>query len=201
VYGDPATIPISEDAPARPRSPYATSKRAAEEYLVGFKYPAGFSTIILRYANVYGPRQSAQGEAGVVCSFIHQILDGKTPVIYGDGDQTRDFVYVDDVAAANLLALKPDAPPGIYNVGSGQPIRIRGLLDLLIGAGSPRAFAAPRSGDVRHSALDNTAIRSALGWQPSVSLVEGLAQTWRYFVNRLDAPARVSVPFNPASAY
>ncbi|HLF27253.1 MAG TPA: NAD-dependent epimerase/dehydratase family protein [Anaerolineae bacterium] len=181
VYGNLNLPPIAEDAPTNPLSPYAMSKLAAEQHLRQFSQTDEIQIVILRYANVYGPRQSAHGEAGVICAFMHQMLDGEPLLIHGDGRQTRDFVYVDDVVAANVLALKPDAPPGVYNVGTGRPTSILELHQTLIGPELSPRYAPSRPGDVLHSTLDNTAIQSALGWAPIVSLAEGLARTWRYF--------------------
>ena len=181
VYGEPATIPTGEDAATDPRSPYAASKLAAEQHLRRSQHGQELEVIILRYANVYGPRQTAHGEAGVVCAFItHKLNDWPLP-IYGDGQQTRDFIYVEDVAEANCRALQPDAPPGVYNVGSGRAVRVLDLAAWLGGGGAPCVHLAPRPGDVRHSALDCAAIRRAMGWQPIVSLSEGLVRTLEYF--------------------
>jgi len=181
VYGEPGAIPIAEDAPTRPLSPYAMSKLAAEEHLRSHDSSPEVTIIILRYANVYGPRQNMRGEAGVVCAFMHQVLSGQTLTIHGDGLQARDFVYVGDVAEANILALNPSAPAGIYNVGSGTLTSILDLHHLLLGADAPRQHVAARPDDIRQSALDSRAIRGALGWRPEVSLVDGLARTWRHF--------------------
>lgn len=201
IYGNPRVIPVAEDAPTQPLSPYAMSKLAAEEYLRKRVCRSDLKIVILRYANVYGPRQSARGEAGVVCAFMRQTLAGQATLIHGDGRQTRDFVYVDDVAEANLLALKSDAPSGVYNVGTGQSTSILELHHLLVGTASPRRHIPPRLGDVRHSALDNTAIQSALGWRPSVSLVDGLAHTWRHFFGKpRSASLRPPLFTPPASA-
>src|SRR3972149_6421464 len=190
VYGNPSAIPVREDAPLNPLSPYGESKLAPEEFLQNQKCSSGIQIIILRYANVYGPHQSIQGETGVVCTLIHQILSGKTPTIHGDGLQTRDFVYVGDVAEANLLALSSDAPPGVYNVGTGAATSILRLHELLAGPNRRPLHVAPRACDVRHSVLDITAIRNRLGWEPSLALPEGLSRTWRYMLNHLDGVAR-----------
>ena len=194
VYGNSRALPVTEDAPTDPLSPYALSKLAAEEYLRRFTCDSNFKIVILRYANVYGPRQSVRGEAGVVHAFMHQRLVGGTLIVHGDGRQTRDFICVDDVAEANLLALKPDAPPGVYNIGTGQPTSILELHHLLAGAGGPLHYAPPRPGDVRHSALDITAARSALGWRPTVSLVDGLARARRHFFDS-SQPALAAAAF------
>jgi UDP-glucose 4-epimerase len=190
VYGEPAIIPTTEDAPTDPRSPYAASKLAAEQYLRRSQHRSELDVVVLRYANVYGPRQTAHGEAGVVCAFIVHRLNGWPLPIHGDGQQTRDFIYVEDVVEANCRALQPGAPPGVYNVGSGQAVRVLDLAAWLGGAGSPRAHLAPRPGDVRHSALDCAAIRRAMGWQPIVSLGEGLARTWEHFAQLADEKDR-----------
>lgn len=197
VYGNPQTVPVAEDAPTEPLSPYAVSKLAAEEYLRQFVCETEISFVVLRYANVYGPRQDVRGEANVICAMMSQMLAGKPLTIHGDGQQTRDFVYVSDVAEADLLALEATAPAGIYNVGTGKPVSILDLHHLLVGPDSPPVCAPPRAGDVRHSALDSAAIRGQLGWRPTVSLVEGLARTWRYLVGTRD-PAYSDPPaFTP----
>jgi len=187
VYGNPQTIPVAEDAPTQPLSPYAVSKLAAEEYLRQFACETEMSFVVLRYANVYGPRQNVRGEANVICAMMNHMLAGRPLTIHDDGHQTRDFIYVSDVAEANLLALEATAPAGIYNVGTGEPLSILDLHHLLVGPDSPPVYTPPRAGDVRHSALDSTAIRSQLGWRPTVSLVDGLARTWRYLVGVVDS--------------
>lgn len=182
VYGNPRGIPVDERAPTDPLSPYAVSKLAAEEHLRQFECESNMQIVILRYANVYGPRQSTQGEPGVVCAMINQILAGQTLTIHGDGEQTRDFVYVADVAAANVLALKDATPGGVFNIGTGTSTSILELHDLLAGSDNVPQHTAPRPGDVRHSTLDSTAYRNRAGWQPGVSLREGLKWTWAYYL-------------------
>jgi len=181
VYGDPERVPIPETAATRPLSPYGLTKLTAESYLRLYHDLFGLETVALRYANVYGPRQDALGEAGVVCLFVTQILSGEQPLIHGDGLQTRDFVYVEDIARANLLALEPDIPAGVYNAGSGRASTIIKLFDLISGGRAPRVHADPRPGDIRDSVLEVSTARRALAWQVTIPLADGLQRTWAHF--------------------
>lgn len=181
VYGEPEEIPLRESASTRPLSPYGLSKLTAERYARLYGELYGLETVVFRYANVYGPRQDMLGEAGVVCLFITQILRGEQPVIHGDGLQTRDFVFVADIARANLLALSPETPPGVYNVGSGAGTSITQLFALISSGRFPPVHTQSRTGDIKHSILDSNAIKDAIGWQPQVPLREGLAQTVDYY--------------------
>lgn len=185
IYGEPDRIPVDETHPARPISPYGISKLVGEIYLQYFA-SRGLEWAVLRYSNVYGPRQDPHGEAGVVAIFAQAILDGRTPTIFGDGRQTRDFVYVGDVAAANLRAL--DAPTGqIANIGTGIETTVNDLFaklaDLCEFRGKP-AYAPPRPGDVRHIALDVTRAKTWLKWSPQIGLEEGLSRTVKWFRGR-----------------
>jgi UDP-glucose 4-epimerase len=177
VYGEPERIPLPETAPTRPLSPYGLAKLTGERYAKLFHKLFGLDTVILRYANVYGPRQDANGEAGVVSVFADQILAGKRPLIHGDGRQTRDFVFVKDIARANLLALQPEAPAGTYNVGSGVATSVAELFDLLAAGRIQPRYGPSRRGDIRHSVLDPSAIEQALGWRAETPLPDGLAET------------------------
>jgi len=181
VYGDPERVPIPETAATRPLSPYGLTKLTAESYLRLYHDLFGMETVALRYANVYGPRQDALGEAGVVCLFVTQILNGQQPLIHGDGLQTRDFVYVEDIARANLLALGPDIPAGVYNAGGGRASTIIKLFDLISGGRAPRVHADPRPGDIRDSVLEVSTARRALAWQVTIPLADGLQRTWAHF--------------------
>jgi len=181
VYGDPERVPIPETAATRPLSPYGLTKLTAESYLRLYHDLFGLETVALRYANVYGPRQDALGEAGVVCLFVTQILNGQQPLIHGDGLQTRDFVYVEDIARANLLALGPDIPAGVYNAGGGRASTIIKLFDLISGGRAPRVHADPRPGDIRDSVLEVSTARRALAWQVTIPLADGLQRTWAHF--------------------
>lgn len=179
VYGIPPALPIQESSPAAPLSPYGLSKWTAEQYvrLLGARH--GLAYTILRPANIYGPRQTAEGEGAVVPSFLDRFLSGRDPVIHGDGSQTRDFIYVADMARAILQAL--DRADGLtLNVSSGTGTPIRDLWHLLAGLlGWRRApvYGPPRPGDIPHSVMDNTAARQHLHWEPQVALASGLAQT------------------------
>jgi len=179
IYGDAAPVPARETDPPRPECPYGVAKLAVEHYLHFYAREYGVTPISLRYANVYGPRQNGLGEAGVVAIFIEKFLAGEQPVINGDGLQTRDFVYVEDVVAANLLALEYPAP-GIFNIGTGRETDILTLyhhLQRLCASPLKPVHGPAKPGEQRRSALNADLARTALGWRPTVSLEEGLART------------------------
>jgi UDP-glucose 4-epimerase len=189
IYGEPDGPAADESHPCRPRSPYAIAKLAAEHYLDGYRL-GGMETVVLRYANVYGPRQDPHGEAGVVAIFIQRILAGLTPTIFGDGEQVRDFVYVDDVVRANLLAhearLAADGPT-VLNVGTGRGTTVNALWSALAAIARPAVSPShepARPGDLVRSVLDVRRARTALGWQAQVNIAEGLARTWEWFAAR-----------------
>jgi UDP-glucose 4-epimerase len=182
IYGEPAKLPADETCPLRPMDPYGVSKLACEYYIDTYRQNFGLDYCILRYANVYGPRQDASGEAGVVAVFASRMLSGRQPIINGDGTQCRDFVYVEDIARANLLALTRGS--GIYNLGTGLATDINTLFDILAaltGYAGPRQHGPPKPGEVHTSYLDASRAGQELGWQPQVSLVEGLHRTVAYF--------------------
>lgn len=185
MYGDPRYLPVDEEHPANPISPYALSKSTGEQYVRLYGLEHGLRWTSLRYANVYGPRQDPFGEAGVIAIFCHTLLSGKQPEIHWDGEQSRDFVYVGDCARANLLALQA-RDCRAYNVGTGQGTSINTLFETLLGVVgrdvTPRRTPR-RPGDVRHSYLDCSRIEADLGWRPEAGLEEGLAQTWQHFRN------------------
>jgi UDP-glucose 4-epimerase len=176
LYGDATEVPSPEDAPIAPLSPYGQAKYAAEGYLGLDHRLYGLSTISLRFANVYGPRQDPLGEAGVVAIFTGARLTGRRPVVYGDGTQTRDFVYVGDVVGAVLAAGDSDVI-GSFNVGTGRETSVLELA-AAFGDGDFVPEQAPaRPGEVQRSALDCTRIAEALGWRATTSLAEGLEKT------------------------
>lgn len=179
MYGDAAPVPARETDPPRPESPYGIAKLSVEHYLRFYHREYGIVPVSLRYANVYGPRQNGLGEAGVIAIFIEKFLAGQQPVINGDGLQTRDFVYVGDIAAANLLALSyPEA--GIFNIGTGREtdiLTIYLLLQKSMGSPLGPVHGPPKPGEQRRSALHCHLAGEMLGWQPRVSLEEGLACT------------------------
>jgi UDP-glucose 4-epimerase len=186
VYGDPARLPVTEDTPFQPLSPYAASKIAGEAYCLGFWKARGLPTVCLRYFNVFGPRQGANGYASVIPAFIRSLLDGKPMNIFGDGSQTRDFVHVRDVVQANMLATSKNVAAGMaYNIGSGTPVTVTELARVLgqvAGGRSPPPFyQPPRSGDVKHSIADITRAKQALGFRPGTNLrtdLEALFKSW-----------------------
>jgi UDP-glucose 4-epimerase len=182
VYGDAPGLPKTERSPLAPMSPYATSKLAGEHLCQVFTTAFGMEAVALRYFNVFGPRQDpASAYAPVIPRFIKAILDGEPPVIYGDGEQTRDFVYVDDVVQANLLAAQsPDAPGKVFNIASGRSVSLNRLLGTLIdhiGLPCQPTYLPARDGDVRHSAADVSAAAAALGFEILVPFELGLART------------------------
>lgn len=179
MYGDQAPVPAREDDRAQPECPYGIAKLAVEHYLHFYQREYGIIPISLRYANVFGPRQNGLGEAGVVAIFIEKFLAGQQPVINGDGLQTRDFVYVGDIVAANLLALNYPQE-GIFNLGTGRETDILTIyleLQKILGSSLGPVHGPAKPGEQRRSALDNTRAQDLLGWKPRVGLVEGLART------------------------
>lgn len=178
IYGNPEELPATERCPARPLDPYGVSKLACEYYLDAYRRNFGLDFCALRYANVYGPRQNADGEAGVVAVFAKGMLAGRDLTIFGDGRQSRDFVYVADIAAANVIAAQVGS--GIYNIGTGLPtdiVAIARTLQQITGYAKEVAHGAAKLGEVRHSYLDSHKARRELGWEPQVALREGLART------------------------
>jgi UDP-glucose 4-epimerase len=179
IYGEGRTIPAPEDHPVAPEAPYGQSKFGAEGYCDLFARTHGLSTVSLRYGNVYGPRQDPLGEAGVIAIFCGKLLEGGTPTVFGDGLQTRDYVYVGDVVDANLRAAGSDAG-GAINIGTVVETTVLDIVAALArqseGAFEPE-HAPERPGEVRHIALDASRARAELGWQASVGLDEGLERT------------------------
>lgn len=183
VYGEQDVFPAAEDHETRPASPYGVSKRAGELYLSYYEQAFGLRYTALRYANVYGPRQSAKGEAGVVAIFLSQLVKGKAPVINGDGRQTRDYVYVGDVVNANVAALEGSFV-GAVNIGTGVETDVVTIFQHLRGALGSRAEAVhgpAKAGEQRRSCLDARLAQQALGWRPQVGLVEGLRRTAEFY--------------------
>lgn len=185
MYGDQPenAAPADEETPLRPISPYGVAKATGELYLHYYKIVHGLDYVALRYGNVYGPRQDPFGEAGVVAIFTEKLLADGQPVINGDGLQTRDYVYVEDVAAANLLALHPRAS-GSFNIGTGLEKNVnelfRGLLQIM-GKSASEVHGPAKPGEQRRSVLNDTRAQTDLGWQAKVSFEEGLRRTVEYF--------------------
>jgi UDP-glucose 4-epimerase len=179
AYGDTLVLPTPEDHLTRAISPYGVSKVTAERYVECWTGLTRMTGISLRLANVYGPRQRAEGEAGVVAIFVRRLLAGTQCRIYGDGEQTRDYVYVADVAEAVDAALASDTG-GVLNVSTARETSVKALyaqLSAAIGTSREPEYAAARPGDVRRSVLDNRRARAVLGWEPRTTLAEGLALT------------------------
>ncbi len=181
IYGE-CEGPAPESAPRLPMAPYGTSKLAAEEYLATYNRLYGTRHVSLRYGNVYGPRQDPHGEAGVVSIFFKTLLAGEAPKVFGDGGQTRDYVYVGDVARATLAATERDG--SVYNVGTGRETSVVELLDLcqrIAGTSFEATFMPSRPGEIRRSVLDPSRALDELGWRPEHSLEDGLRETFEFF--------------------
>jgi UDP-glucose 4-epimerase len=182
LYGEPRKLPVKETANGRPVSPYGISKKVGIDYLVYYERYRGVAFTALALANVYGPRQDPDGEAGVVSIFASRMLKGNAPIIFGDGHQTRDYVFVDDVVHAFALAARA-ADGRLINVGTGLETSVNGIFQLLARItgfrGSP-LFAPERSGDLRRNALDPSLAEEALGWRPWTHLEDGLGETISY---------------------
>ena len=193
VYGEPDVRPTPETMPKLPESPYGVSKLAGEQYLYYYHRVHGLDYAALRYSNVYGPRQDPHGEAGVVAIFSTRIARGEPLTLFGDGEQTRDYVYVDDVVAANLAVADAELDPAAllddraFNVGTGIETSVRSLAESLMRASGrivPLEFASARPGELRHSSLDASRLRS-LGWRPAASLDSGLRETYDWISQQL----------------
>lgn len=186
IYGEQDYFPADEAHPLRPLSPYGITKLAVEKYLFYYKEVFGLQFIALRFANIYGPRQNPHGEAGVVAIFTAKMLAGEQPVINGDGKQTRDYTYVDDVVKANMFALTYNHS-GFFNVGTGIETDVNALFTILNNATGGRCkelHAEAKKGEQMRSVLDYSLIKTTFGWKPSVSLKEGLECTVEFFRNR-----------------
>lgn len=179
VYGEPDFVPLDENHQLNPCSAYGLSKQVAEQYLELFNLLYSLDFTALRYANVYGPRQDSSAEGGVVAIFADQVASGQVPVIYGDGEQTRDFIYIKDVVDANLCAMNRGSGQ-ILNIGTGVATSINNLHSHLTAAAGSTSFPDYRPakpGDIRHSYLDITQARNALAWNPGIDLQTGLNLT------------------------
>jgi UDP-glucose 4-epimerase len=190
LYGAFAEPPSPEATATNPEAPYGIGKLAAEHYLAYYGRVHGIETVVLRYGNVYGPRQDPHGEAGVVAIFCQRLLAGEPLTVYGTGEQTRDYVFVGDVAAANLAAATRGLPPvgaleaRAFNIGTGVETSVLALATALMqGAGVAVAVrhAPARAGEIARSALDIAKAGALLGWTPTVPLAEGLAATFGHF--------------------
>jgi UDP-glucose 4-epimerase len=183
VYGEQEVFPAPESHVTQPASPYGVSKRTGELYLSYYNQAYGLPYIALRYANVYGPRQSTMGEAGVVAIFLSMLLSGKTPIINGDGRQTRDYVYVGDVVAANVAALESSFV-GQINIGTGVETDVVTIYEHLreaVGSATKAQHGPAKTGEQRRSCLDAGRAAEILGWRPQMALRDGLQRTAAYY--------------------
>ena len=177
VYGEPVKLPVAEDHPIVPKSPYAATKVAGEAFIQAYSNLYDYRYAILRLFNVYGPKQS-KAYAGVIIEFIKRVSRGEPPIIFGDGEQTRDFIHVSDVVEAIMMAITNEKTRDVFNIGSGKPVTINQLAKLilkLMGREDLKPIhTTPRPGDIRHSVADITKAREALGFKPRIGLEEGL---------------------------
>ncbi|MEX2284526.1 MAG: NAD-dependent epimerase/dehydratase family protein [Gemmatimonadota bacterium] len=192
VYGEPEARPTTETAPKQPLSPYGVSKLTAEYYLFYYHRIHGLDYVALRYSNVYGPRQDPHGEAGVVAIFSNRILAGKPITVYGDGNQTRDYVFVEDVVRANLILSDATIAPATtlderaFNVGTGIETSVNQIAEIMIkqsGREIPCVHGPERRGELRYSCLSAARLRS-LGWEPRQSIEKGLKTTYDYIASK-----------------
>jgi len=187
IYGEQEVFPASETHPTKPISPYGIAKLVAEHYLYYYKIIYGLEYVSLRYSNVYGPRQDPFGEAGVVAIFIQKMLNGEQPVINGDGEQTRDFVYVADVAEANILAMKNNTGESIFNIGTSIETSVNQIFNYLrkiLGSSVPKIHGPAKPGEQRRSVIDYKKAEKILNWKPKTQLKDGLKSTCEYFKNK-----------------
>jgi len=182
VYGDTDTLPLTEKSAQQPTSFYGLSKLTAEKYLELYYRLFGLEYVVLRYANVYGERQGDGGEGGVVSIFSRLIRQDKPLAVFGDGEQTRDFIYVGDVASANFKALTAENANTVYNISTGLKTSVNDLIAVMEAAAAKlvvRNYSAPREGDIYHSRLDCQAAITGLGWKPLVMLKDGIQRTYQ----------------------
>ncbi len=184
VYGDPERLPVDESHPTRPLSPYGASKLCGEQYVLLFNRTEKLDYAILRYANVYGPRQNPKGEAGVMAIFSMQMLAGETPTIFGDGTKTRDYVYVEDIAEANQLVITVPNSQGCFNLGTGietSDYRVFTSVRDAVGVKMEPNYTDVRPGEVYKTCLDCSLAQTKLGWQPKTDFAEGVRRTVAFY--------------------
>ncbi|MFO7446284.1 MAG: NAD-dependent epimerase/dehydratase family protein [Ignavibacteriaceae bacterium] len=188
IYGEQDYFPADENHPTAPLSPYGISKLAVEKYLYFYAVQYKLNFTVLRYANIYGPRQNPHGEAGVVAIFTTRLLKGEQPVINGTGEQTRDYVFVGDVVKANLLALK-DSDSGFYNVGTGKETNVNqifAVINKVTGRNIEEKHGTAAPGEQLRSVITSKKLKEKFGWQPGTSLEDGLTKTVEFFKEKLN---------------
>ena len=188
VYGEPKSLPVKETCPVEPISQYGASKHTVEHYLYIFYKLYGLNFTVLRYPNVYGPRQSPHGEAGVIAIFSEQILKNKRPTIFGDGSKTRDYVYVGDIITANMTVLNNSGNGEIYNLGWGKEITDYEVFETVRRAflsNIKPIFGQKRPGEIEHISLDSSKATKALGWKPKITFEEGVNLATKYYTGKL----------------
>ncbi len=182
IYGIPKQIPVSEKAPTKPLSPYGVAKLSVEQYLEYYYQVWDLERVILRYGNVYGPRQDPRGEAGVISIFCDKIIKNDTCIVFGDGNKTRDYISVHDITTANLRALK--SPADIYNLGTGLETSVNQLIDVLqdiTGKKISVVHDKDRKGEIEHISLSSKKARELLGWQPTITLCKGIEEVFQWY--------------------
>ena len=185
IYGEQDVFPADENHPIRPESPYGIAKLSIEKYLYYYEKVYGLKYFVLRYANIYGQRQNPHGEAGVVAIFCRKLVDNETPTINGDGKQTRDYVHVSDVVKANLSALDYKET-GMVNIGTGVETTVNDIFNHLSsfsGNKMESAYGPAKKGEQQRSVLNNALAKQVLNWEPTISIEDGLFQTFEYFKN------------------
>lgn len=185
IYGNPQYLPVDEKHPIKPLSPYGASKHAIEHYLYIYKNNYNINYISLRYGNVYGPRQDPNGEAGVIAIFTNRLLKNERPVIFGDGNQTRDFIFVEDAANAAILALERDVRKKTLNIGTGRETSVNEICNKLrsiIGNNINPIYSDPIEGEVRRICLNSDNAKRELNWKPKNSIDDGLKKTVDWFI-------------------
>ncbi len=191
VYGEPRYLPVDEEHPTEPVSNYGVSKLTGEHYLRVQAEEAGFDYVVLRYANVYGPRQDPSGEAGVIPIFLERALRGEPLIVFGDGEQTRDFVYVEDVARVTADCVEKGE--GVYNIGTGKETSVNEIVDMVravVGKDVEVVYEDPRPGEVRRIYLDVSKAEEELGFKPEVGLKEGIRRTFEWLKERASGDGR-----------
>ena len=186
MFGEAAYLPVDEKHPVLPISPYGVSKHTVEHYLYAYRENFGLDFTVLRYPNVYGPRQDPHGEAGVVAIFSLQLLNGETPRIFGDGTKTRDYCFVGDIVEANMLAIERGSG-GLFNIGRGIEVSDRQVFETVrdaVGVDVEPEYAPTRPGEVEHIALDATLARDTLGWEWKVDLPDGVGRAVDFYRER-----------------